>query len=97
MDRNDRCAYCGHARDWHRHDDADNTPPTDPACKFRCIGYDCMSSGPPAPCYAECPDYKEPDYKWHLPELFKDGYLPEHDCWKERCLPLRSGTERTQA
>ena len=54
------CARCSHPQDWHRHDDADPTPPTDPGCKFRCIGYDCMAHGPmPAnPC--DCPDWLEP-------------------------------------
>lgn len=56
------CTRCGHPQDWHRHDDADNVPPTDPNCKFRCIGYDCEVGGrPPAnPC--ACPDFEEPSH-----------------------------------
>jgi hypothetical protein len=54
------CARCGHPADWHRHDDeADSTPPDDPACPFRCLGYDCDGEGPPPPGgrSCECPNY----------------------------------------
>jgi hypothetical protein len=40
-----RCRECGHPQDWHRHDDADDVPATDPAAKFRCLGYDCEADG----------------------------------------------------
>jgi hypothetical protein len=57
MNRQRRCLRCAHPADWHRHDDSDNVPPTDPDCKFRCIGYDCMGGGPPTPCPDACPDF----------------------------------------
>lgn len=60
--RNRKCARCGHPSDWHRHDDADNTPPTDPNCKFRCIGYDCEVGGVPPKNPCACPDFLEA--KW---------------------------------
>lgn len=53
------CGNCGHPQDWHRHDDADNVPPTDPACKFRCIGYDCEVAGRPPVNPCACPDFVE--------------------------------------
>lgn len=59
---------CGHPRDWHRHNDADDHDITDPACPFRCIGYDCMASGPPPPervgtwCAVRCPDFVDPSW-----------------------------------
>jgi hypothetical protein len=55
------CARCGHRADWHRHDDTDNTPPTDPACPFRCLGYDCDAPGPPVFDECDCPDYVTDD------------------------------------
>lgn len=51
------CARCGHPQDWHRHDDADHHDPSDPACPFRCIGYDCEADGPPHDGSCDCPDY----------------------------------------
>jgi hypothetical protein len=56
------CARCGHPSDWHRHDDTDNVPPTDPNCTFRCIGYDCTAPGPvpPGGRACACPDYETP-------------------------------------
>jgi hypothetical protein len=51
------CQRCGHPQDWHRHDDADNVPATDPNCKFRCIGYDCEVAGPPVKNGCSCPDF----------------------------------------
>ena len=53
------CSRCGHPDHWHRHDDADNVPATDPGCKFRCIGYDCEQSGKPVIDGCDCPDFKE--------------------------------------
>src|ERR1051326_1627735 len=55
----EHCARCNHPQSWHRHDDADNTPPDDPACKFRCLGYDCMAAGKPPPGgrACDCPDF----------------------------------------
>jgi hypothetical protein len=50
------CTRCQHPRDWHRHDDADPIPPDDPRCPFRCLGYDCMGSGPPGGA-CDCPDF----------------------------------------
>ncbi len=54
-----KCSNCGHPADWHRADDADNTPITDPDRKFRCIGYDCEVGGPIGFCQFGCPDYME--------------------------------------
>jgi hypothetical protein len=51
------CQRYGHPQDWHRHDDADNVPATDPNCKFRCIGYDCEVAGPPVKNGCSCPDF----------------------------------------
>lgn len=51
------CCRCGHPQDWHRHDDADSTPPTAPNCKFRCMGYDCMKPGLPPKTPCGCPDF----------------------------------------
>jgi hypothetical protein len=52
------CFRCGHPPDWHRHDDADNVPPTNlPMCKFRCLGYDCEAPGPLVLNGCDCPDY----------------------------------------
>ena len=53
------CNRCGHPASWHRHDDADSVPPTDPNCKFRCIGYDCEVEGPPPKHPCTCPNYVE--------------------------------------
>lgn len=54
------CERCGHSQDWHRLDDATNVSPTDPAAKFRCIGYDCETSGPIQPSNrCDCPDFVE--------------------------------------
>lgn len=68
----ERCARCGHPADWHRHDDSDNTPPTSPSCKFRCLGYDCMAPGFPDPDprfeygrACDCPDFEEPSSYCH--------------------------------
>lgn len=58
----DLCARpgCGHPADWHRHDDADDTPPTDPDCPFRCLGYDVERDGYPSGGRAcDCPDFLE--------------------------------------
>jgi hypothetical protein len=60
----DDCQRCAHPQSWHRHDDADNHAPDDPACPFRCIGYDCFAPGPPPaenPC--GCPDFVALDEK----------------------------------
>jgi hypothetical protein len=49
---------CRHPQSWHRHDDADHHDPSDPACPFRCIGYDCEAPGAPpetSPC--ACPTF----------------------------------------
>lgn len=55
------CDRCGHPADWHRHDEADAHDITDPACPFRCIGYDCEATGPPPAADAcDCPDYRAP-------------------------------------
>ena len=43
------CSRCGHPDHWHRFDDAQTIETTDPAAKFRCLGYDCDAAGPPAP------------------------------------------------
>ena len=54
-----KCSNCGHPQDWHRHDDADNVSPTDPNCRFRCIGYDCEVGGPLPRHPCGCPDWKD--------------------------------------
>jgi len=61
------CARCGHPASWHRHDDADDHAATDPDCPFRCLGYDCMSAGPPPPGgrACDCPDYVRPEEHDH--------------------------------
>ena len=59
IQKDDLCARCNHPASWHRHDDADPTSPTDPACKFRCIGYDCERPGPPVKNGCDCPDFVE--------------------------------------
>lgn len=53
------CDRCTHPADWHRHDDADTHDPTDPACPFRYIGYDCTVDGtvPPGGRACGCPNY----------------------------------------
>lgn len=58
LQRERDCETCGHPASWHRHDDSDNVPPTDPSCKFRCIGYDCEVGGAPPKNPCKCPDYK---------------------------------------
>lgn len=56
------CAQCQHPQSWHRADDADQTPITDPARKFRCIGYDCEVGGKPqSPC--GCEDFASAEHK----------------------------------
>lgn len=55
------CRNCNHPASWHRHDDADNVPPTDPDCKFRCIGYNCEVGGRPPLNPCTCPDFEA----WH--------------------------------
>jgi hypothetical protein len=54
-----RCARptCGHPQSWHRHDDADTHDPSDPACPFRCIGYDCEALGAPPVNPCACPNF----------------------------------------
>jgi hypothetical protein len=57
------CGRCNHPSSWHRHDDADPTPPTDPACTFRCLGYDCEAPGFPGgtpETRCGCPDFIDP-------------------------------------
>ena len=51
------CSRCGHPASWHRHDDADNMP-VGPACRFRCIDYDCEVGGRPplGGQVCDCPD-----------------------------------------
>lgn len=60
MSEPELCARCQHPDHWHRHDDADPTPASDPACKFRCLGYDCergrFSGGTPET-RCGCPDF----------------------------------------
>ena len=51
------CERCKHPQDWHRLDDSTNVSPTDPAAKFRCIGYDCEAPGPPKHNACDCPDF----------------------------------------
>ena len=55
------CKRCGHPAEWHSHDDTvDNTPPTDPNCPFRCMGYDCIRPGYPEGGRAcDCPSYTQ--------------------------------------
>lgn len=65
-----RCRQCGHPADWHRHDDADDTPATDPNALFRCLGYDCETDGSLTlaravyrtanPPFCPCPDMVRP-------------------------------------
>lgn len=59
--RNRICAQCGHPSDWHRFDDAQNIPTTDPKARFRCLGYDCEASGPPPEggTACNCPNFAE--------------------------------------
>lgn len=63
------CRRCHHPESWHRHDDADSTPPTDPACQFRCLGYDCELPGYPGgtpESRCGCPDFvnEGEDARW---------------------------------
>lgn len=52
------CQLCDHPSDWHRLDDSKNISPTDPAAKFRCIGYDCTRNySSPIVGDCDCPDY----------------------------------------
>ena len=56
------CSRCKHPASWHRHDDTacrvEHPQPCYPStAPFRCIGYDCMSSGTSPKHGCSCPDF----------------------------------------
>lgn len=85
------CARCNHPQDWHRHDDTDNIPPTDPNCKFRCIGYDCEVGGKPPANPCDCLDFVErcgnSNHGWvaRMTCVLPKGHTGNHEdstkCW----------------
>jgi hypothetical protein len=63
MSQQRNCTRCGHPDHWHRLDDATNVSPTDPAAKFRCVGYDCDVGGPLPSRPCNCPAFVAPTEK----------------------------------